>query len=101
MGCWNIYRDRDFAEVLNRQGRRTWPGDPFNLKKIAQIRQAFHLQRRYNRLRARGLTAAEMSMRYGVTTAKINLWTREGRLQKHRYYNVRRCLYERWTRELF
>jgi hypothetical protein len=87
--------DREVAEILNQRGRRTWQGEPFNLKKIAHIRQAFHLQCRYNRLRARGLlTAKEMSVRHGVTTTTINLWAREGRLQKHRYDNVRRCLYE-------
>ena len=87
--------DREVAEILNQRGRRTWQDEPFNLKKIAHIRQAFHLQCRYNRLRARGLlTATEMSLRHGVTTTTINLWAREGRLQKHRYDNVRRCLYE-------
>jgi hypothetical protein len=89
------YCDREVAEILNRRGRRTWQDEPFNLKKIAHIRQAFHLQCRYNRLRTRGLlTAKEMSVRHGVTTTTINLWAREGRLQKHRYDNVRRCLYE-------
>ena len=29
-----------------------------------------------------------------LTTTTIHLWAREGRLQKHRYDNVRRCLYE-------
>jgi DNA invertase Pin-like site-specific DNA recombinase len=87
--------DREVADVLNRQGRRTWQDEPFNLKKIAHIRQAFNLQCRYSRLRARGLlTAKEMAVRHGVTTTTINLWAREGRLQKHRYDNVRRCLYE-------
>lgn len=89
------YCDREVAELLNQRGRRTWQDEPFNLKKIAHIRQAFHLQCRYSRLRARGLlTAKEMSARHGVTTTTINLWAREGRLQKHRYDNVRRCLYE-------
>jgi len=89
------YCDREVAEVLNRQGRRTWQDEPFNLKKIAHIRQAFHLKCRYDRLRARGLlTAKEMSVRHGVTTTTINLWSREGRLKKHRYDNARRCLYE-------
>jgi len=89
------YCDREVAEILNQRGRRTWQDEPFNLKKIAHIRQAFHLQCRYIRLRARGLlTAKEMSVRHGVTTTTINLWAREGRLQKHRYDNVRRCLYE-------
>jgi DNA invertase Pin-like site-specific DNA recombinase len=87
--------DREVAEVLNRQGWRTWQDEPFNLKKIAHIRQAFNLKCRYNRLRAKGLlTAKEMSVRHGVTTTTIHLWAREGRLQKHRYDNVRRCLYE-------
>jgi DNA invertase Pin-like site-specific DNA recombinase len=89
------YCDREVAEVLNRQGRRTWQNEPFNLKKIAHIRQTFNLKCRYDRLRARGLlTAKEMSVRHGVTTTTINLWAREGRLQKHRYDNLRRCLYE-------
>ena len=89
------YCDREVAEILNQQGRRTWQDAPFNLKKIAHIRQAFNLQCRYNRLRAKGLlTAKEMSVQHGVTTTTINLWAREGRLRKHRYDNARRCLYE-------
>jgi hypothetical protein len=68
---------------------------PFTLKEIAHIQQAFNLKCRYSRLRAKGrLTAKAMSVRHGVTTPAINLWAREGRLQKHRYDNVRRCLYE-------
>jgi hypothetical protein len=87
--------DREVAEVLNRKGRRTWQDERFNLKKIAHIRQAFNLKCRYSRLRARGLlTTKEMSVRHGVTATTINLWARQGRLQKHRYDNLRRCLYE-------
>jgi hypothetical protein len=89
------YCDREVAEVLNRQGRRTWQDEPFSLKKIAHIRQAFNLKCRYIRLRARGLlTAREMSVRHGVTTTTINAWGRDGLLKKHLYDNVRRCLYE-------
>jgi DNA invertase Pin-like site-specific DNA recombinase len=89
------YCDREVAEILNRQGRRTWQDSPFNLKKIAHIRQAFNLKCRYRRLRTRGLlTAKEMSVRHGVTFTTINAWGRQGLLQKHRYDNVRRCLYE-------
>jgi DNA invertase Pin-like site-specific DNA recombinase len=89
------YCDREVAEVLNRQGKRTWQDEPFNLKKIAHIRQAFKLKCRYSRLRARGfLTAKEMSLRHEVTITTINAWGRAGLLKKHRYDNVRRCLYE-------
>jgi DNA invertase Pin-like site-specific DNA recombinase len=93
------YCDREVADILNQRGWRTWQNEPFNLKKIAHIRQAFNLKCRYSRLRARGLlTAKEMSVRHGVTTTTINLWAREGRLQKHRYDSVRRCLYEPLSR---
>lgn len=89
------YCDREVSEILNRRGRRTWQNEPFNLKKIAHIRQAFKLTCRYSRLRARGLlTAKEMSLQHDVTTTTINLWAREGRLKRHRYDNARRCLYE-------
>lgn len=89
------YCDREVAEVLNQEGRRTWQNEPFTLKKIAHIRQSFNLKCRYSRLRARGLlTTKEMSVQHGVTATTINLWAREGRLRKHRYDNFRRCLYE-------
>src|SRR5450755_3636316 len=87
-GLLDRHCDREVAEVLNRQGRRTWENEPFNLKKIAHIREAFKLKSRYSRLRAKGLlTAKEMSVRHGVTFTTINLWAREGRLKKHRYDN--------------
>ena len=89
------YCDREVAEILNRQGRQTWQGEPFNLKKIAHIRQAFKLDSRYHRLRAKGLlTAREMSVRLGVSPTTISAWGRKRLLQKQRYDNDRRCLYE-------
>jgi hypothetical protein len=89
------YCDREVAEILNKQGRQTWQGEPFNLKKIAHIRQAFKLDCRYKRLRAKGLlTATEMSAQLGVTPSTINAWGRKRLLQKQRYDNDRRCLYE-------
>lgn len=87
--------DRQVADVLNRQGQRTWQDEPFNLKKIAHIRWAFNLKCRFSRLRDRGLlTAKEMSVRHGVTITTINTWGRQGLLKKHRYDNLQRCLYE-------
>jgi hypothetical protein len=87
--------DRQVADVLNRQGRKTWQDEPYNLKKIAHIRWAFDLKCRFSRLRDRGLlTAKEMSVRHGVTITTINTWGRQGLLKKHRYDNLHRCLYE-------
>jgi len=89
------YCDRQVADVLNRQGRKTWQDEPYNLKKIAHIRWAFNLKCRFSRLRDRGLlTAKEMSVRHGVTITTINTWGRHGLLKKHRYDNLQRCLYE-------
>ena len=89
------YCDREVAEVLNQKGRRTWQDEPFNLKKIAHIRQAFDLECRYRRLRAKGLlTTKEMSVRHGVSMTTINTWGRRGMLKRHRYDNVHRYLYE-------
>jgi DNA invertase Pin-like site-specific DNA recombinase len=94
-GLLDLYCDREVAEVLNRQERRTWQGEAFNLKKIAHIRQAFNLKSRFSRLRARGLlTAKEMSERFDVTFTTINAWGRKGLLRKYNYDNDRRCLYE-------
>ena len=94
-GLLDHYCDREVAEILTQRGRRTWQNQPFNLKKIAHVRQTFRLKSRYNRLRARGLlTAKEMSVRHGVTFTTINNWGRQGLLRKHPYDNDRRCLYE-------
>jgi DNA invertase Pin-like site-specific DNA recombinase len=94
-GLLDHYCDREVAEILNQRGRRTWQNQPFNLKKIAHIRQTFRLKSRYSRLRARGLlTAKEMSVRHGVTFTTINHWGRQGLLRKYPYDNDRRCLYE-------
>lgn len=94
-GLLDLYCDREVAEVLNRNERRTWQGEVFNLKKVAHIRQAFNLKSRFSRLRARGLlTAKEMSERFDVTFTTINAWGRKGLLKKYNYDNDRRCLYE-------
>ena len=89
------YCDREVAEVLNQKGRRTWQDEPFNLKKIAHIRQAFNLVCRSRRLRAKGLlTTKEMSVRHGVSMTTINTYGRRGILKRHRYDNFHRYLYE-------
>lgn len=89
------YCDREVAEVLNQKGRLTWQDEPFNLKKIAHIRQAFDLECRYRRLRAKGLlTTKEMSVRHGLSMTTINTYGRRGIFKRHRYDNFHRYLYE-------
>lgn len=90
------YCDREVADILNQQGRRTWQGQLFTLKKIARIRMTFHLNSRYQRLRAQGmLTAVEMSEKVNVTPTTIHDWGRKGILRKHRYDSLKTSsLYE-------
>jgi DNA invertase Pin-like site-specific DNA recombinase len=89
------YCDRNVAEILNQQRRRTWQGETFDLKKVAHIRKAYNLRSRHSRLQAKGLlSATEMSVRHGVSLTTISSWAREGRLKKYGYDNGRRCLYE-------
>jgi len=89
------YCDREVADILNRQGLRTWEDEPFNLKKIAHIRRSFKLTSRYSRLRAKGLlTAKEMSVQLDVDPSTIHNWARQGLLCKYPYDNNRRCLYK-------
>jgi len=89
------YCDREVADILNRQGLRTWEDEPFNLKKIAHIRRTFKLTSRFSRLRAKGLlTAKEMSVQLDVDPSTIHNWARQGLLCKYPYDNNRRCLYK-------
>ena len=71
----NDHCDREVAEILNGQGRRTWEGEPFNLKKIQHIRNAFRLDSHYARLRSQGLlTSEEMATALGVAPTTVRDW---------------------------
>jgi hypothetical protein len=75
--------DREIAEILNREGCRTWEGKPFNLKKVAFIRGAYGLTSRHERLRRRGLlTTREVADKFGVSETAVHRWGRQQLLQK-------------------
>jgi DNA invertase Pin-like site-specific DNA recombinase len=75
--------DREIAEILNRDGWRTWESKPFNLKKIAFIRSAYKLASRYDRLRHRGmLTTREVAARFGIAKTTVQEWGRQGLIKK-------------------
>jgi DNA invertase Pin-like site-specific DNA recombinase len=91
----DLYCDREIADLLNDHGCRTWENKPFNLKKVAFIRQAYHLPSRYDRLRGRGLlTAREVAAQFGIGETAVHSWAEQGLLTKHRYDSLHRCLYE-------
>jgi DNA invertase Pin-like site-specific DNA recombinase len=87
--------DREIADILNRDGWRTWEGKPFNLKKVAFIRQAYKLASRYERLRRRGmLTTREVAAKFGVSETAVHEWGRQGLITKCYSDNLNRGL---WT----
>ncbi|MFZ1107572.1 MAG: recombinase family protein [Rhodomicrobium sp.] len=87
--------DREISDFFNQQGLRTWEGEPFNLKKIAHIRNAYNLPSRRQRLRDRGmLTTEEVAKRFGVSQTAVHQWGRQGLITKCYSDNLHRGLWE-------
>jgi hypothetical protein len=75
--------DREIADILNRDGWRTWESKPFNLKKVAFIRSAYKLSSRYDRLRRRGmLTTREVAAKFGIAKTTVYEWGCQGLIKK-------------------
>jgi hypothetical protein len=73
----------EIADILNDRGRRTWEGKPFTLKKIGNIRAAYNLPSRRQRLRDRGmLTTAEVAERFAIAATTVHQWGRQGLITK-------------------
>lgn len=87
--------DREIADILNQRGHRTWEDKPFNLKKVAFIRDAYKLASRYQRLRQRGmLTTREVARRFDVSETAVHQWGRQGLIQKYYHDNLNRGLWQ-------
>jgi hypothetical protein len=87
--------DREIAEILNRDGWRTWEAKPFNLKKVAFIRCAYKLSSRYDRLRRRGmLTTREVAAKFGIAKTTVYEWGCQGLIKKCYADSLNRGLWE-------
>ena len=94
-GLLDYHCDREIADILNQRGLQTWQAKPFNLKKIAFIRDAYNLASRRQRLRKRGmLTTAEVAARFNVSETAVHQWGREGLIKKCYSDNLHRGLWE-------
>jgi len=80
------HTDGEVARQLNAQGLRSGDGHAFNGSIVRNIRLAYDLRSRYERLRARGmLTLNEVAKRLGVQPGTIKQWRRAGLLDAHRF----------------
>jgi len=87
--------DREIADILNRDGWRTWEGKSFNLKKVAFIRSAYKLASRYDRLRRSGmLTTREIAAKFGIAKTTVYEWGRQGLIKQCYADSLNRGLWE-------
>jgi hypothetical protein len=93
-GLLESLTDRESAVQLNALGFCNWKGEPFTTKKVALVRQAYHLKSRFQRLIAQGyISGSELAAQLSVSTTTIHQWGRDGLLQRALYGNNKRCLY--------
>jgi hypothetical protein len=91
----DLHCDREIADILNKNGRRTWEAKPFNLKKVAFIRSAYKLSSRHERLRRRGmLTTLEVAAKFAVSETAVHEWGRQGLIKKCYTDSLNRGLWE-------
>jgi len=91
----DLHCDREIADILNKNGRRTWEAKSFNLKKVAFIRSAYKLSSRHERLRLRGmLTTREVAAKFGVSETAVHEWGRQGLIKKCYTDSLNRGLWE-------
>lgn len=83
------------ADELNRRGCRSGTNQPFTLPIVSNIRRAYHLKSRHDRLREAGLlTLAEMAQQLAVDPKTVKIWRHHGLLIGHPCNQKNECLYE-------
>ncbi|BCH19120.1 recombinase family protein [Mesorhizobium sp. L-2-11] len=91
----DLHCDRQIAEIFNERGLRTWEGSPYNLKKIAHIRNAYRLSSRRQRLLDKGmLTTKQVAIRFNISLTTVHAWGRQGLITKCFSDNHNRGLWE-------
>ena len=75
------YNYADVARILNENGFKTGDGLPLTSTAVGNVRKAYGLKSRFDRLRERGmLTMSEIARRCGVSTKTISEWRQRGRI---------------------
>ncbi len=90
------YTDVQIAGLLTERGFRSGTGKPVDIMMVARVRDHYHLEPRYERLRERGLLAlSEVADALGISTATAEQWRLAGLLRAHAYNDKNQYLYER------
>jgi DNA invertase Pin-like site-specific DNA recombinase len=91
----NDYTEGQVAEQLNLQGLRSGMGSTFIGRLVGQIRRAYQITSRYDRLRKAGLvTPTEIAKQLGIHPTTVRTWRDRGLLTAHVYNDKNECLYE-------
>ncbi|WP_279338986.1 recombinase family protein [Sphaerisporangium perillae] len=73
------YTHRQIAAILNQRGIRSGKGRAYNALMVRDIRDAYQLVHRYQRLRDQGLlTVEEYAQAVGTTPQTVKIWRRNG-----------------------
>jgi hypothetical protein len=88
------HTDKAIAAILNERGMRSCDGGDLHRLMIRNIRLAYGLKSRYERLRESGyLTAEEIAAKLGIAVATVKDWRYKGWLQAVAYDDKPRYLY--------
>jgi len=95
------HTDDEIARILNEHGKVSGTGKPFNAHIIGNIRRAYGLKTRFERLRASGLlTLGELSKRTKLCEKTLKSWAGKNIIIGYKYNDKNERLYERPGNEL-
>jgi hypothetical protein len=88
------HTDMEIADILNARGLRPGVADRFSNIIIYHIRQKYHLEHRFSRLRRQGmLTLQEMTAALGLDPSTVKNRAAKGHLVSHVYNDKGQRLY--------
>ena len=89
------HTEGEIAAILNDQNLRSGQGCLFTQRLVGQLRRAYRLKPRFDRLRKKGmLTVKEIAKELGVCTSTVNDWRRSGLLKASMCNDKHEYLYE-------
>jgi DNA invertase Pin-like site-specific DNA recombinase len=94
-GLLEEHTEVKIAAILNRRGITSGEGKPFHRLIVKNVRRAYNLKSRYQRLREKGmLTIEEIAGLLGVTNGTVKQWRNHALLRAEHYNDKSECLYE-------